>query len=259
MSQSGETADSRQVLVKINRLGYPSLTITNVAGSTLSREASFTLLLHAGPEIAVASTKAYTAQIAVLTLLAKAIGDKKEFETSLVFDITHELSLVANAMESVIAQKDYLEELAEVYLSDTRNAFYIGRGADYNVSLEAALKLKEISYIQAEGFAAGELKHGTIALIEEGTPVIGIISEEVTGAHTRGNLKEVESRGAKTLVIVSEGLEKESDQLVLPTVHPYLTTLTTVVPTQLLAYYATLLRGFDVDKPRNLAKSVTVE
>lgn len=259
LSQSGETADSRQVLVKINRLGYPSLTITNVAGSTLSREASFTLLLHAGPEIAVASTKAYTAQIAVLTLLAKAIGDKKEFETSLVFDITHELSLVANAMESVIAQKDYLEELAEVYLSDTRNAFYIGRGADYNVSLEAALKLKEISYIQAEGFAAGELKHGTIALIEEGTPVIGIISEEVTGAHTRGNLKEVESRGAKTLVIVSEGLEKESDQLVLPTVHPYLTTLTTVVPTQLLAYYATLLRGFDVDKPRNLAKSVTVE
>ena len=250
LSQSGETADSRQVLVKINRLGYPSLTITNVAGSTLSREASFTLLLHAGPEIAVASTKAYTAQIAVLTLLAKAIGDKKEFETSLVFDITHEL---------VIAQKDYLEELAEVYLSDTRNAFYIGRGADYNVSLEAALKLKEISYIQAEGFAAGELKHGTIALIEEGTPVIGIISEEVTGAHTRGNLKEVESRGAKTLVIVSEGLEKESDQLVLPTVHPYLTTLTTVVPTQLLAYYATLLRGFDVDKPRNLAKSVTVE
>ncbi|HFM5700470.1 TPA: glutamine--fructose-6-phosphate transaminase (isomerizing) [Enterococcus faecium] len=259
LSQSGETADSRQVLVKINRLGYPSLTITNVAGSTLSREASFTLLLHAGPEIAVASTKAYTAQIAVLTLLAKAIGDKKEFETSLVFDITHELSLVANAMESVIAQKDYLEELTEVYLSDTRNAFYIGRGADYNVSLEAALKLKEISYIQAEGFAAGELKHGTIALIEEGTPVIGIISEEVTGAHTRGNLKEVESRGAKTLVIVSEGLEKESDQLVLPTVHPYLTTLTTVVPTQLLAYYATLLRGFDVDKPRNLAKSVTVE
>ncbi len=106
--------------------------------------------MHAGPEIAVASTKAYTAQIAVLTLLAKAIGDKK-FETSLVFDITHELSLVANAMESVIAQKDYLEELAEVYLSDTRNAFYIGRGADYNVSLEAALKLKEISYIQAEG------------------------------------------------------------------------------------------------------------
>ena len=122
LSQSGETADSRQVLVKINRLGYPSLTITMFAGSTLSREASFTLLLHAGPEIAVASTKAYTAQIAVLTLLAKAIGDKK-FETSLVFDITHELSLVANAMESVIAQKDYLEELAEVYLSDTKMPF----------------------------------------------------------------------------------------------------------------------------------------
>lgn len=259
LSQSGETADSRQVLVKVNQLGYPSLTITNVPGSTLSREASFTLLLHAGPEIAVASTKAYTAQIAVLALLAKSVGDSKGIDEALHFDMTHELSLVASAMETVIAQKDYLEELAAAYLSDTRNAFYIGRGSDYDVSLEAALKLKEISYIQAEGFAAGELKHGTIALIEEGTPVIGIISEEVTGAHTRGNLKEVESRGAKTLVIAVEGLERESDQLVLPAVHPYLSALATVVPTQLLAYYATLLRGFDVDKPRNLAKSVTVE
>jgi glucosamine--fructose-6-phosphate aminotransferase (isomerizing) len=119
--------------------------------------------------------------------------------------------------------------------------------------------LKEISYIQAEGFAAGELKHGTIALIEEGVPVIGIISDQISGSHTRGNLKEVESRGAHTLVIATEEMAKEGDQLVLPSVHPLLSTLTTVVPTQLLAYYATLARGFDVDKPRNLAKSVTVE
>ncbi|ASZ07315.1 glutamine--fructose-6-phosphate transaminase (isomerizing) [Enterococcus thailandicus] len=259
LSQSGETADSRQVLVKINQLGLPSLTITNVAGSTLSREASFTVLLHAGPEIAVASTKAYTAQIAVLTLLAKAVGDQNKNMLSLDFDVAHELSLAATAMETIITQKEYLEQLATAYLNDTRNAFYIGRGSDYYVSLEAALKLKEISYIQAEGFAAGELKHGTIALIEEGTPVIGIISDPITGAHTRGNLKEVESRGANTLVISTEALAKENDQLVLPTVHPFFTPLTTVVPTQLLAYYATLLRGFDVDKPRNLAKSVTVE
>lgn len=259
LSQSGETADSRQVLVKMNELNYPSLTITNVPGSTLSREASYTLLLHAGPEIAVASTKAYTAQIAVLAALAKGIGHEKNLSSAREFDLTHELSIVANGMEELISQKDYLQELASDYLMDARNAFYIGRGTDYAVSLEAALKLKEISYIQAEGFAAGELKHGTIALIETNTPVIGMISEEITGAHTRGNLKEVESRGAKTLVMATKGLDRPGDQLVLPVVHPLLTSLITVIPTQLIAYYATLLRGLDVDKPRNLAKSVTVE
>ncbi|EAG2265796.1 SIS domain-containing protein, partial [Listeria monocytogenes] len=165
-----------QVLVTINQLGLPSLTITNVAGSTLSREANHTLLLHAGPEIAVASTKAYTAQIAVMTLLAKAIGDEKAVPEALDFDVFHELSIVASAMEALVDEKAVISQFAEDFLSDTRNAFYIGRGNDYYVSMEAALKLKEISYIQAEGFAAGELKHGTIALIEEGTPVIGVIT-----------------------------------------------------------------------------------
>ncbi|MGG5358642.1 MULTISPECIES: glutamine--fructose-6-phosphate transaminase (isomerizing) [unclassified Enterococcus] len=259
LSQSGETADSRQVLVKTRELGYPSLTITNVPGSTLSREADFTLLLHAGPEIAVASTKAYTAQLAVLAVLAKAAGDVKMNPQAAAFDLSHELGLAAAAMEAVISQKEELEQLASDYFQGSRNAFFIGRGNDYFVSLEAALKLKEISYIQAEGFAAGELKHGTIALIEEGVPVVGIISDQISGSHTRGNLKEVESRGAKTLVIATEEMAKEGDQLILPSVHPLLTTLTTVVPTQLFAYYATLSRGFDVDKPRNLAKSVTVE
>ncbi|WP_122646921.1 glutamine--fructose-6-phosphate transaminase (isomerizing) [Enterococcus mediterraneensis] len=259
LTQSGETADSRQVLVKTNQLGFPSLTITNVAGSTLSREADYTLLLHAGPEIAVASTKAYTAQIAVLALLAKKVGEYQANPIALELDIAHELGLIASGMETVINEKALIQELAADYLTDTRNAFYIGRSNDYYVSLEAALKLKEISYIQAEGFAAGELKHGTIALIEEDTPVIGIITEEITGSHTRGNLKEVESRGAKTLTIVSEELAKETDQIILPTVHPLLTSLISVIPTQLIAYYATLQRGFDVDKPRNLAKSVTVE
>ncbi|WP_240077986.1 glutamine--fructose-6-phosphate transaminase (isomerizing) [Enterococcus gallinarum] len=259
LSQSGETADSRQVLVKINQMNLPSLTITNVAGSTLSREADHTLLLYAGPEIAVASTKAYTAQIAVLTLLAKAIGDAKGIAAAQDFDVFHELSIVASAMETLVDEKAVISQLAEDYLSVSRNAFYIGRSNDYYVSMEASLKLKEISYIQAEGFAAGELKHGTIALIEEGTPVIGIITEEVTGSHTRGNLKEVESRGAHTLVIVSQELAKATDHIVLPSVHPLVTSLVAVIPTQLLAYFATLQRGYDVDKPRNLAKSVTVE
>ena len=259
LTQSGETADSRQVLVKTNELGYPSLTVTNVAGSTLSREASYTMLLHAGPEIAVASTKAYTAQIAALTVLAKAVGESKEITAAKEFDLTKELGIAANAMDVMIAEKTMIEEIAAEYLATTRNAFYIGRSEDYYVSMEVALKLKEISYIQAEGFAAGELKHGTIALVEEGTPVIGIITEAVTAPHTRGNLREVESRGAHTLVIASEELSKDGDQIILPTVHQFLRPLVSVIPGQLIAYYATLLRGYDVDKPRNLAKSVTVE
>jgi len=169
------------------------------------------------------------------------------------------LGLAANAMDVLIAEKEQIETIARDYLSQSRNAFYIGRAVDYYVSMEAALKLKEISYIQAEGFAAGELKHGTIALIEERTPVFGIISDQETASHTRGNLKEVESRGAHTVVISMEGFEKAGDQIVLPAVHGLLSPLVSVVPTQLIAYYASLQKGYDVDKPRNLAKSVTVE
>lgn len=253
ISQSGETADSRQVLVKVKEWGYPTLTITNVQGSTLSREADFTLLLHAGPEIAVASTKAYTAQIAVLAVLAATLGNQ------VGIDMIHELGLVANAMDIIIAEKDYIANLAESYLTNQRSAFYIGRGLDYYVSMEAALKLKEISYIQTEGFAAGELKHGTIALIEDQTPVLALITQANNASHTRGNIEEVRSRGANTCVFAMEGLEQKGDQMVLPAVHPMLAPLMTVVPTQLLAYYATLQRGYDVDQPRNLAKSVTVE
>lgn len=259
LSQSGETADSRQVLVQLNEKQFPSLTLTNVSGSTLSREAKYTLLLHAGPEIAVASTKAYTAQIAVLAILAKAIGDAKNKQESSTFDVAHELSVAASVMETIIDDKVAISELVKKQLATARNAFYIGRGLDYYVSMEASLKLKEISYIQAEGFAAGELKHGTIALIEENTPVFGIITDKKTAAHTRGNLKEVESRGARNVVISLESLAKPTDQFIIPDIHPLLTPLVSVVPTQLIAYFATLQRGYDVDKPRNLAKSVTVE
>lgn len=259
ISQSGETADSRQVLVKANEMGIPSLTVTNVPGSTLSREADMTMLLHAGPEIAVASTKAYTAQIAALAFLAKSVGEANGNEKAKAFDLVHELSIVAQSIESTLSEKEVIDEKVRGLLETTRNAFYIGRGQDYYVAMEASLKLKEISYIQCEGFAAGELKHGTIALIEDGTPVIALLSDPVLASHTRGNIQEVAARGAHVLTIAEENVAKETDDLVLTAVHPYLSPISMVVPTQLIAYFATLHRGLDVDKPRNLAKSVTVE
>lgn len=260
LSQSGETADSRQVLVKANEMGIPSLTITNVPGSTLSREATYTMLIHAGPEIAVASTKAYTAQVTTLAFLAKAVGEANGKAEAKDFDLVHELSIVAQSIEATLSEKDVISEKVEQLLISTRNAFYIGRGNDYYVTMEAALKLKEISYIQTEGFAAGELKHGTISLIEDNTPVIALISADSTiAAHTRGNIQEVVSRGANALIIVEEGLEREGDDIIVNKVHPFLSAISMVIPTQLIAYYASLQRGLDVDKPRNLAKAVTVE
>jgi glucosamine--fructose-6-phosphate aminotransferase (isomerizing) len=251
ISQSGETADLRACLTYLKKHQHKTLTITNVKTSTLAREADHFLEIFAGPEIAVASTKAYTAQSALLSILAYSLSDKS-------FDLRLELAKLSNAMDSFLANYESLKAYAHAYLTK-RNCFYIGRGMDYYVCLEAALKLKEISYIQTEGFAAGELKHGTIALIEEDTPVIGIISEDKIALNTRSNLKEVESRGAHTLKIVTESLKETGDQIILPDVHPLLRTILMVLPTQLLAYYAALERNLDIDKPRNLAKSVTVE
>ena len=259
LSQSGETADSREVLVNVSAAGHESLTITNVQNSTLSREATYTMLLHAGPEIAVASTKAYTAQIALQAILAKALGEADKQIVAQRFDIRQQLGLVATGIQAIVDEKDKIEALVKQSFLKTPNAFYIGRGLDWGVSLEAALKLKEISYVQAEGFASGELKHGTIALIEEGTPVIGIITQSKTAGLTRSNLQETMARGAKIITIVSENLAKDSDDIVLVEVDELMTPLISVVPTQLLAYYTSLLKGLDVDRPRNLAKSVTVE
>ncbi|MBE7106011.1 glutamine--fructose-6-phosphate transaminase (isomerizing) [Bacillus cereus] len=257
ISQSGETADSRAVLVQTNEMGHKALTITNVPGSTLSREADYTLPLYAGPEIAVASTKAYTAQLAVLSILAADIAKAKG--EVLDFDLTHELGLVANAMVVLCDQKEEMDALAKQFLSTTRNCFFIGRSVDFFVGLEGALKLKEISYIQAEGFAGGELKHGTIALIENGTPVIALATQEHVNLGIRGNVKEVVARGANPCIISMKGLEMEGDSFVLPAVHEALAPLVAVIPFQLISYYAALHRECDVDKPRNLAKSVTVE
>jgi glucosamine--fructose-6-phosphate aminotransferase (isomerizing) len=257
ISQSGETADSRAVLVETKKMGYKALTITNVPGSTLSREADHTLALYAGPEIAVASTKAYTAQIAVLLLLSTALANKKGMK--LDFDPIQELSVVANAMESLCDAKEEMEMIAKEFLATSRNAFFIGRAMDYFVCLEGSLKLKEISYIQAEGFAGGELKHGTIALIEDGTPVVALATQKDVALSIRGNVKEVVARGANPCIISMEGLEEEEDRFTIPAVHTLLTPLASVIPTQLISYYAALHRECDVDKPRNLAKSVTVE
>ncbi|BBN97578.1 glutamine--fructose-6-phosphate transaminase (isomerizing) [Sporolactobacillus terrae] len=258
ISQSGETADSRAVLVKVKKLGYPTLTMTNVEGSTLYREADHKMLLFAGPEIAVASTKAYTAMIAVFAFMSVAAAQKKG--TKLGFDLVHELSLAAQGMEQMIDEKAQLKEVAREYLSITRNAFYIGRALDYYVCMEAALKLKEVSYIQAEGFAGGELKHGTIALIEEGTPVFAYATQQKVNNSIRSNVEEVAARGAHTCIISMDGVtNQKGDRIVLPNVHPVLAPLVCAVPLQLIAYYAALQNECDVDKPRNLAKSVTVE
>lgn len=257
LTQSGETADSRQVLVKIKKLGYPTITMTNVPGSTLSREADHTLLLHAGPEIAVASTKAYVAQVAVLMVTASvyALAQGKTLD----YDAVKELGIVANAVQTIVDSKEEMEEIAKEFLATTRNAFFIGRNVDFYVSQEGALKLKEISYIQAEGFAGGELKHGTIALIEDGTPIIALATQKAVSLNIRGNVKEVVARGANPCIIAMEGHEEEGDRYVLPKVNELFAPLVAVIPLQLISYYAALHRDCDVDKPRNLAKSVTVE
>ena len=255
LTQSGETADSREVLQNVNAQGFKSLTLTNVEKSTLWREATYALPLLAGPEIAVASTKAYVAQVGLQAILAYAVADRD----ALGFNLEQDLSKIAVGIQGIVDDKETLQRVANEMLVESRNAFFIGRGVDSTVSLEAALKLKEISYVQAEGFAAGELKHGTLALIEEGTPVIALITQSKTAGLVRGNLAETQARGSRAYTIVTEELAKEGDDFILPNVNELLSPLLSVVPTQLLAYYTSLGRGLDVDRPRNLAKSVTVQ
>ena len=257
LSQSGETADLRAVLTKLRSVNadYKFLVLTNVDASTLSRECDYTLLLHAGIEIAVASTKAYTAQIATLSILAYEVA--KQLSKQPKFDIEQELSVITSAIESILDDTKTIKDLAKNLFTE-RNAFYIGRGIDYYSACEAALKLKEVSYIQTEGFAGGELKHGTIALIEERTPVVALITSTKLDLNTRSNVSEVASRGANTLIITLEKLARKGDYAI-PNVNEDLAPIASIVVTQLFAYYAAYTKGLDVDKPRNLAKSVTVE
>lgn len=250
ISQSGETADLIACLPIIKHSKRNLITITNVLTSRLAKEANITLDVMAGPEIAVASTKAFTAQVAKIALLIDEIkGTRESYDA---------LTSIQAEMTLFLSHHDKIKTLVSEHLIK-HHAFYIGRGLDYYLALEASLKLKEISYIQSEAFPAGELKHGTIALIEDKTPVIAILSEKRTAGLTRANIEEVKARGAKSLVITIDSLGENDDDIILKDIHPLLNSLLCCIPTQLIAYYAALIRGHDIDKPRNLAKSVTVE
>ena len=262
ISQSGETADSLSALREVKKRGIPTLAIVNVVGSSIAREADHVLYTLAGPEIAVATTKAYSAQLAVCYLLAIAIGHAKNTINDKKYSLflTEMLSL-PHKIEKILKNDDCLQSIAkEIQKKD--HLFLIGRGQDYAVCLEGSLKIKEISYIHAEAYAAGELKHGTISLIEKDTPVIGVLTQTEIAPKTLSNMREVKSRGAYTIILSSEHipLDLHADRTILiPEVSECFAPSLSVIPLQLLGYYTSVLKGLDVDKPRNLAKSVTVE
>ncbi|WP_433542262.1 glutamine--fructose-6-phosphate transaminase (isomerizing) [Neomoorella humiferrea] len=261
ISQSGETADTLAGLRAAKKAGAQILAITNVVGSSVAREADHVIYTWAGPEIAVASTKAYITQVLAEYLFTLYLAEIRG-GAPWAADLGRQLRLMPDNVAEVLKAEVQIRELAS-RVAKHEHVFFIGRGMDYAVSLEGALKLKEISYIHAEAYAAGELKHGTIALIEKGTPVIALATQVELLEKMISNIKEVKARGAWVLALTQEGntaIEKEVDQvLYLPVVPSLLAPMVTVVPLQLLAYYTAVARGCDVDKPRNLAKSVTVE
>ena len=250
VSQSGETADVITCLQNINKHNYKSITITNTKGSTLERDATWSCLLYAGVEIAVASTKAYTSQVSLLYLLSSAIVHN-----------TSSIKILKNnnvALNNIINQKEQIKEIA-YKIKNVNDAFFLGRGTDYYVALEASLKLKEITYIHSEAFPGGELKHGPLALIEKNTPVFGFITLPEISAAMRGNFSEVKARNAKVYSIVTKNLATKDDTIIIDNLNRDISALAIVMVAQYLAYYTALARNKDIDKPRNLAKSVTVE
>ncbi|MEE9514497.1 MAG: glutamine--fructose-6-phosphate transaminase (isomerizing) [Candidatus Brocadiales bacterium] len=264
ISQSGETADTLAALREAKKRGAMTLAICNVVGSSIAREAEGGIYLHAGPEIGVASTKAFTSQMATLYLLALFVGLERQSglseEEAVV--MINALRKIPDQVETIMQREKQIEDLAELY-KDSENFLYLGRGYNFPVALEGALKLKEISYIHAEGYPAAEMKHGPIALITRDMPVVFIAIKDSTYAKILGNIEEVKARGGKVIAIATEGdddiREKVDHVFYIPkTVEP-LTPILSVIPLQLLAYHMAVLRGCDVDKPRNLAKSVTVE
>lgn len=261
ISQSGETADTLAGLREAQKLGAQILAITNVVGSTVARSAEHVLYTWAGPEIAIASTKAYSTQVAAMYLLALYLAEKRG-KADWTAEVAGGLRALPDYVEKALELEPQVRELA-AQLALHEHAFYIGRGLDYNVCLEGALKLKEVSYLHAEAYAAGELKHGTLALIEEGTPVVALATQAELLEKMLSNIKEVKARGAWVLALTQEGnqaLAQEADAvLYLPSMPGWLAPAVAVVPLQLLAYYTAVARGCDVDNPRNLVKSVTVE
>ena len=265
ITQSGETADTIAALKLCKEKGAKTLAVTNVIGSSITREADYSIYTHAGPEIAVASTKAYTSQITLLVLLAMYFAqilntiNKEELDS-----IIKEMLVLPNKVEEVLKSTEQIKDIAK-HMFKEKDVFYLGRGIDYTTAQEASLKVKEISYIHSESYAAGELKHGTIALIEKGVNVIGIMTDTNLVKKTVSNMEEIITRGAITTVVLSEEVAKDlntdifTNVIVVPNTEIYLSPIITIVPLQLLAYYISKEKGLDVDKPRNLAKSVTVE
>ena len=265
ISQSGETADTIAALKLCKAHKAKTIAITNVTGSSISREADFCLYTNAGPEIAVASTKAYTSQVTLLTLLTIYFAETlSSCSKSNLEDLKKDLLSLPSKIENVLTLSKNAHKIAKSIFKE-KDLFYLGRGIDYATALEASLKLKEISYIHSECYAAGELKHGTIALIEKGVNVIGIMTDENLLKKTVSNMEEIITRGAITTAILSEKVSKYIDKsifdniLIVPDTNEFLSSIVTIIPLQLLAYYVSKEKGLDVDKPRNLAKSVTVE
>jgi glucosamine--fructose-6-phosphate aminotransferase (isomerizing) len=265
ISQSGETADTLAAVEQAKERGATVLGIVNVVGSSIARATDAGIYLHVGPEIGVASTKAFTAQVAVLTMLAIELGRRKHIGSTEAADYIDELSRIPAKMTRVLEQSEHIKQIALANI-DKDNWLFLGRGFNYPVALEGALKLKEISYIHAEGLPAAEMKHGPIALIADGMPAVFIATSGPQYDKIMGNIAEVKARGGKIIVVAAEGDENiksaigRADHLItIPDAPEPLQPMLTVVPLQLLAYHAAMLRGHDVDKPRNLAKSVTVE
>ena len=263
ISQSGETIDTLEAMREARRRGSPVMGICNVVGSTIAREAGVGVFLHAGPEIGVASTKAFTSQVAVLTLLALKLGrDRGNITKERGRELVADLRKLPERVRSVLNRSDEIKTLAEKF-ADRRNCLYLSRGINFPVALEGALKLKEISYIHAEGYPAAEMKHGPIALIDENMPVLFIAVNGTTYDKVISNIEEVKARKGIIIAVVAEGDEQirrvAHHVLEIPHCDPYLTPILAVIPLQLFAYHIAVLRGCNVDQPRNLAKSVTVE
>jgi len=260
ISQSGETADTIAALKLAKSKGAKTIAVSNVIGSSITREANYTLYTHAGPEIAVASTKAYVSQVSLLIALAVYFAEVKETISSKELEkIKEDLLSLPEKIDKILENTDVYQKMAKE-MAKENHCFYIGRGNDYNIALEGSLKLKEISYIHSEAYPAGELKHGPIALIEEGTYVLGIITNPKTLEKTISNLQEVITRGAHVICITSFDIDSDNIEMIrIPEVDTILAPIVAIVPLQLLAYYIAKEKNLDVDKPRNLAKSVTVE
>ena len=262
ISQSGETADTLAAVREANQKGAFVMSLCNVVGSTIARETGRGVYLHAGPEISVASTKAFTCQVAVLLMMALKLGRGRRFSREEGYRFAREIESIPKLVAQVVEQSDRIAEIAKDY-AQTEHAFFIGRGPMYPVALEGALKLKEISYIHAEGYHAAELKHGPIALLEQGTPVIALACDIPGKDKTLGNVEECRARGARILGLVTQGdhetAEVMDDYITIPKCHPLVATVPAVVALQLFSYHVARIRGCDIDQPRNLAKSVTVE